>query len=458
MSRSLVVVLACSLLSAGLASARPCPNIMLVLDQSGSMAQDPNGLLPADPMFTQSKFSLLQQAVTQLVTSYGGHVPFGLELFSLDGFSRNDDGCYSGTSITIPISHDSSRQIIDTVNATSALDGHSTNTAAAIKRAASFVADKVANPGQTDLHDPTPGKQNIILLVTDGDPDCGSDGKSAALSDPPGIIGFDYGNTTLNEEDDALKQKIKTYVLAFDGSGGVNPVNLENMGYYGGNKIPGCGVAGPHCYFKAGMSLMDFVAVIDSIVNSQCGGEFCDQCDDTCVGSGCPNGQICTSTETNPSPHCENNACSGMTCPDNTFCRAGTCVKACSKGCAASEICVDGICSKDLCSGVKCTSPQVCKPSTGQCIPYPCPDCLPKTICDYESGKCLADPCLTINCAKGQTCVSTGGGNCTAGPGGGGCSTVGQPQEAAFDGKVALAAAALLLSLGMMLRRFRRAR
>src|SRR5207244_947491 len=73
------LLVACALTAGGPAFAKPCPNIMLVLDQSGSMAQDPDG---HDPPMGPSKWEILQEVIVGVVRDYGGNVPFGLELFS----------------------------------------------------------------------------------------------------------------------------------------------------------------------------------------------------------------------------------------------------------------------------------------------------------------------------------------------------------------------------------------
>src|SRR5256885_9808095 len=85
---------------AGLARAGRCPNVMLVLDRSGSMVADPEGnLQPWGP----SKWEILQDAVQQIVGAYGDQVPFGLEMFSSNG--PTEAQCYDDTRITVEPAH-----------------------------------------------------------------------------------------------------------------------------------------------------------------------------------------------------------------------------------------------------------------------------------------------------------------------------------------------------------------
>src|SRR5262249_54742358 len=57
------------------AAARKCPNVMFVVDKSGSMAANPSG--GGDP---PSKWDLTRQAVSAAVDKYGSRIPFGLEM------------------------------------------------------------------------------------------------------------------------------------------------------------------------------------------------------------------------------------------------------------------------------------------------------------------------------------------------------------------------------------------
>src|SRR5437879_13734645 len=82
------------LAAAGEARGGRCPNVMIVLDRSGSMVADPEGnLQPWGP----SKWEISQDAVSQILSVYGDQVPFGLEMFSSNW--PTEVKCYDDTQI-----------------------------------------------------------------------------------------------------------------------------------------------------------------------------------------------------------------------------------------------------------------------------------------------------------------------------------------------------------------------
>ena len=392
--------------AAGSAAAKPCPNIMLVLDQSGSMSQDPDG---NDPPKGPSKWELLQGVIVDVVQQYGDHVPFGLELFTADAL--NDQvACENAAMITVPLAHSSAGAIITAIKA--AMPLKQTNTGEAIKRAAAEMA--LANPQ----------KANYIILVTDGDPNCNPIDHMASASNPESGLTPDY---TFGQLDAARKRTpaVKTFVVGFDGTG-VRKDWLDQMAYHGGTtRHPNCGALNmppDPCYFQAGANAADFKTVIDTIVHDAGGGEFQGAiCDDSCYTNKCPMGQICTTDEINPEPHCANDPCGGKSCGGDTFCRGGTCATACTKGCPGGQKCHDGKCVADKCASKTCNPNQACNPVDGNCIDFPCASCNAGAVCDVVTGKCVANQCNIITCPKGTTCVDKVTGDCSASAGGGGC-------------------------------------
>jgi hypothetical protein len=453
MPRSLSAALTASLVAAlvldGAAFAKPCPNVMLVLDASGSMLDDPSGRPPEDPAFVgPSKWKLLTDVVTSVLTDYGDFVPFGLMMFS--GGGSDDITCAQECMVQIPVAHDSAPKILQTLKMTTPDVNAETPTNGAIH---------VARMDQALMN---PLKEEIIILVTDGDPNCGSDKRYADPVNHQIPTDSMYPGTIFSELTAALQSKpaIKTFVIGFDGDttgNGVNTVNLENMGYYGGNKKMGCGTGNVHCYYSAGANFADFKTVFDGII-SQLGGEFQLVCDDSCYSNPCPPGQICTTEETNPAPHCINDPCMGAKCSGTQFCRLGQCVNSCGPACSKmGQVCVDGACMPDLCPATKkCGSGQVCDPKTGVCIDYPCLQCAKGSICDVHGGKCVSQQCNIITCPKGFTCVNNG--NCEGGgTATGGCSCKVPPERAAaFDPINSVAGGALIFSMIMMMIRRRR--
>src|SRR5262245_17088496 len=319
-------------LAMGRAGATPCPNIMFVLDRSGSMDEDPNGKLGVHP----TKWELLQAAVVKTVTQFGTQVPFGMEMYTSLAFT--DAGCFMDTKIDVEPAHDTSGSIIAMVKA--AMPADITNTGDAIRRAA---IDPV-------MMDATRGQ--YIVLITDGDPNCNS-GEPKYTIDQISMAA-------------AQNPSIHTFVVGFDGSGGVQPANLNDMANAGKEPIAGCNGNTVPCYYSAS-NAQKFNDAIDMIINHVVGGEFGNvMCDDSCFANGCPAGEVCVTDELNPQPHCQPDPCAGAMCGANEFCREGACVRACLTPCRANEKCVDGLCVIDLCYNVKCTDPDVCSPLTGQ--------------------------------------------------------------------------------------------
>jgi hypothetical protein len=424
MKPRLTLVALSVLLSSSAAFAVKCPNIMLVLDKTGSMRMDPNG-----GTSMPSKWMLLQQAVTTILNAYGQQVPFGCELYSSN--ANDDQGCYNDTMIDIEPKDGTAAMIAQLVNA--AMPGGGTNTGEAIKRAR-------IDPAMMDTT-----RGDYIILITDGDPNCNS--------------GDQNGNATysISEITNAFQQSptIHTFVIGFDGSGGVNPANLNAMAMAGGEPRAGCnGMTGNQCYYSANnaQALND---ALNTIVNQVTGGgEFgTTTCDDSCITNGCPMGQICTTDEINTTPHCAPDPCAGVMCPTGQYCRAGTCQSPCVSKCDPGMVCEAGQCVQDPCFQKNCMNGQVCNPQNGACIANPCTGvmCPAGTACDVTTGKCAADPCRNIVCPMGTMCVT--GGNCestSASMGGCGCLLGARPSDAGLG----LATISLLaLALGTRIRR-----
>src|SRR5262245_38903572 len=93
------------------AHALPCPNIMFVLDQSGSMDCDPSG--DCSPPTGQSMWALQEKAVKTVLEEYGEQIPFGLVLFESSSF--DNAGCYSDTKIRVQPKHDVKAKILDEI-------------------------------------------------------------------------------------------------------------------------------------------------------------------------------------------------------------------------------------------------------------------------------------------------------------------------------------------------------
>jgi len=166
------------------------PNVLIVLDRSGSMDDSIGG--------GSTKWELAVAAVKTLLTDYGDSVRFGLVLYSSDGDCGPGQvlvGVGDGTAADINgemdgASPDGSTPIGDT------LDG------------------LVSYAG---LGDTT--RDNYILLLTDGEERCDGDGEAAVTA---------LRNRT---------PEVKTFVVGFGGE--VDPDALNAMAVAGGTDLPG---------------------------------------------------------------------------------------------------------------------------------------------------------------------------------------------------------------------------
>jgi hypothetical protein len=136
------------------------PNVMLVVDRTGSMdAEVPNsgGL---------SRWEVASQAITTLLQNYGGSINFGMVLFS----ACTGDGCEPGTIVN-PIGS-AAADINQTVAQTQLCFSGNSETV--------IGGTLQALVGNMTLQDP--GRDNAVVLITDGEDNCGGGGPQAATA------------------------------------------------------------------------------------------------------------------------------------------------------------------------------------------------------------------------------------------------------------------------------------
>jgi hypothetical protein len=136
------------------------PNVMMIVDSSGSMQE-------VNAASNTPKWDELKSAVTTLLTKYPGDVNWGLSVFPHPGGASCDPG-----SVDIPIGAGNSPKIIDHLAPmTLATIGGSTPTGATLTavQQSGGLSDKAHN--------------NYVLLMTDGIPTCGQDGKVTPVID-----------------------------------------------------------------------------------------------------------------------------------------------------------------------------------------------------------------------------------------------------------------------------------
>jgi len=200
------------------ALTRVPPNVMLVLDRSGSMSDSIGG------GSATSKWSDLKTAIQSAVSSYDSQVRLGVSLFSSDG------NCGAG-NITLAAASNGTN-VLNQVNASS--PGGNTPTAATLA--------KVAQSGM--LNDPT--RDNVVVLATDGLPNCGD-------VDVAGKITTLYNATP----------SVKTYVIGVGGDTASNPMLLNAWADAGHTARTGAATK----YYQAS-SPTDLKSAFDTIVGS----------------------------------------------------------------------------------------------------------------------------------------------------------------------------------------------
>jgi len=177
--------------------ARPeYPKILIVLDRSGSMAGEP--------------WDHATEAIDALLTSYPDAL-FGLamypsvgeELSCMAGDVLVDAAAGTHTQVRDLLLADTSRAIEDT--------GY-TPTAATLARARTALA-----PRPDDLH------ERIVLLVTDGQPNCNAEGPEKHSADVP---------ATLSAIDGLLADSVKTFVVGYRTEKHANV--MDDMASHGG--------------------------------------------------------------------------------------------------------------------------------------------------------------------------------------------------------------------------------
>jgi hypothetical protein len=186
------------------------PDLLLVQDKSGSMANDFNDMMcgNANPCGATNpvKWTALTQALTTVINQTQNSVRWGLKYFA------NNNQCQVNAGATIGIgSNNAAANILTSLAATN--PGGFTPTGAAMHSAGTYMAG---------LTDPNP---KYILLATDGQPNCVPVGSTN--NDP----------TAVNAVTDVFNQGFKTFVI---GVGNVQAAQttLNTMAMNGGEAQP----------------------------------------------------------------------------------------------------------------------------------------------------------------------------------------------------------------------------
>jgi hypothetical protein len=186
------------------------PNIVLVIDKSGSMSQS------ASAGSTSAKWDDLRNAVAALMFNYGDKVNWGLSLFPSD---LQHQSCTAGT-MTVPLGAGNAQPIQAAV---SALSASQVGAAGGMTPTHIALGGVAQSGGLTD-----PMRNNYIILMTDGEPNCGSDPTQGQPDKVDPIIAQLFARTP----------SVKTYVVGLGTDTASNPGLLSKWANTGHTARP----------------------------------------------------------------------------------------------------------------------------------------------------------------------------------------------------------------------------
>ncbi len=182
------------------------PDLLIVLDKSGSMM-----LGPGTNPFGTSKWSLMEDAIETITTTYDTNIRFGLTAFPTTDIC----GIVPGAQVSIAINNASA------INSWMSSEGPDGNTPAhlALQNASDIYAGIPQNSaGQ------------YVLFATDGAPNCGGS---------PVVPDTDSATETLAAVTALRNQGVNTFVLGFGSLFGLDSGLLEDAADAGGEPRPG---------------------------------------------------------------------------------------------------------------------------------------------------------------------------------------------------------------------------
>ncbi len=214
------------------------PDLLIVLDKSGSMIAPPGFPIP----FAPSKWDLMEDAIANITNTYQTNIRFGLTAFPNDA---DICGVTAGADVNIALSN------AGAVNGWMSSNSPNGNTPAhlGLQNAASIYSGVAPNPaGQ------------YVLFATDGIPNC--------AGTPP--VPDDGSNTeTLAAVQTLASQGIHTFVLGFGSLFGLDPDLLNDAAQAGLEPAPG---GPPYFYHANDASSLDaaLLAIAGGIIPPTC--------------------------------------------------------------------------------------------------------------------------------------------------------------------------------------------
>ncbi len=224
------------------------PDVLLVQDKSGSMTNDDNDQTCNAGCSSNSKWSQMTMAVTNVLQATQGSVNWGLKYFP------DDSGCDASMDPAVAVGVNNATTVATSIAATA--PGGDTPTRDAVTFGTSYL--------QT-LTDTNP---KFLVLATDGQPNC-----------PPGCAGMARPSNSCTQTDNvnedlaseaavmmAATQGIKTFVIGI-GNIATAQNTLNQLAIAGGEPQPPLSLTS----YYAATDEADFEAALTSIVNTIAG-------------------------------------------------------------------------------------------------------------------------------------------------------------------------------------------
>jgi hypothetical protein len=184
------------------------PDLLIVLDRSGSMNEDSTGTTCMGGCGATSKWSQMTAAINQVVANTETKVRWGLKFFASSG---GGGSCMVNATAEVPVGPMNAAAIAAAITATT--PGSSTPTRAAETQAAAYLAA---------VTDPNP---KYILLATDGLPNCMTGGGANATDEVAAIAAVST----------VAAMGIPTFVIGVATSGSTADGTLNMMAMNGGH-------------------------------------------------------------------------------------------------------------------------------------------------------------------------------------------------------------------------------
>lgn len=178
------------------------PDILLVVDRSGSMAEPLLESLFGPPTSWESKWQIMREALIGVTSTFGSGIYWGLLLYP------TDDNCGAG-AVTVPVGPDTADDIEAALLSTGPTGWTPTDTS-------------LAEAHETLI--PLAPDTRYVVLATDGMPGCERDEET----------GFDRQPSTLAQVEALAADGIQTFVIGFGGAISADPAFLADLAEAGG--------------------------------------------------------------------------------------------------------------------------------------------------------------------------------------------------------------------------------